>query len=339
MKKTLLVFSILLSSILLLGQTKIDSLVQIGIQYHDNGKYEQAIEAYKKALKINPKSSLINYELALSYMYYGDYKKSIKHSDFVIKQDDENLMAAYITKASSLDNLGKTDESIELFEKAIKKFGNNYSLLFNLAVNYVKINNYEKAEPALIDAIYDNPNHASSHRLLAIIKREQNQRVQSLLGQYYFLFLEPNSQRAAAAFESLKGQLGGNVQVDESDEMKININVNPLHLESEFSSAEMMIEMLVASNLLEENKGKSVEELFIDNTKSFFNVLGELKEQKDGEGLWWDFYIPFFYKLAQSEYIDVFCHYISLSSNENSRNWIESNIEKFESFENWLNED
>ena len=339
MKKIiLLALTFSCSFALLLGQNKVDSLVQIGIQYHDNGEYEKAIDAYKEALKIEPKSTLVNYELAMTYMYAGDYEKSIKHSDVVIKQKKEHLLPAYITKGSSLDNLGKTEESIKLFEEAIKDFGNDYLLLYNLAVNYVKLNNYEKAEPILIDAINDNPNHASSHRLLAIVKKEQNQRVQSLLGYYYFLLLEPTSQRAETAFESLKSQLKGSVNVDEKDSNHVNINIHPQHMDSEFSAAELMISMLEASNLLEENKNKSEEELFIENTKTFFSVLGELSGLDNKEGLWWNFYVPFFYELAKSDYMDVFCYYISLSSNENAIIWLESNDEKFEDFGNWLGE-
>ena len=78
--KNLLLLSCLLLSMSLFGQNKIDSLVQVSIQHHDSGEYEKAIEVYNAALKIDPKSTLVNYELAMTYMYAGDYEKSIKHS-------------------------------------------------------------------------------------------------------------------------------------------------------------------------------------------------------------------------------------------------------------------
>ena len=333
MRKFLLASSLLVS-ISCFGQGKIDSLVQVGIQYHDKGEYAKAIKVYNEALKIDPKSTLINYELAMTYMYSGDYKKSIEYCDIVIEQDEKHLLHAYITKGSSLSNLGKTEEAIETYEQAIEKFGNHYLLLYNLAIRYARDNNLEKAEPLLIEAINNNSNHASSHNLLAMLKDGQNQRAQSLMGLYYFLLLEPNSQRAKTAFELLKKQIGGNVQVNKKNQ--ININIDSQHLESEFSAAETMIDMLGASKFLKENKKKSEEELFIENTKSFFSVLGELKETNDGTGLWWDFYVPFFYKLSKSGYIDVFCYYISLSSNENATKWLEKNNNKFEGFKRWL---
>ena len=336
MKNFLLILGILLTTSCF-GQGKIDSLVKIGIQYHDNGEYEKAIKVYNEALKIDPKSTLVNYELALTYMYSGDNEKVIKHSDVVIKQKKDHLLPAYIAKGSALDNLGKTKQSIELFKKAITEFGDNYLLYYNLGVNYSKIQDNINAEKAFINAIMNNPNHTSSHYGLALVEKEQNQRVQSLLSLYYFLFLEPSSKRAEIAYQLLKEQLVGSVKKDENNPMNINIFLDPQRMDSEFSPAELMLAMLEASNPLEENK--TPDELFVDNTKSFFTVLGELSENDKKTNIWWSVYVPFFYDLAKSEYIDVFCYFISISSNENAREWLKTNNEKFENFGKWINEE
>ena len=336
--KKLLFLSSLLLTLSSFGQDKVDSLIQVGIQYHDNGEYEKAIEIYNTALKVDPKSTLINYELSMSYMYAGDYEKAIKHSDIVIKQKKEHLLLAYVIKGSSLDNLGKTKQSIKLFNKAITEFGGHYLLYYNLGVNYSKIQDYKNSEPAFTNAIMANSEHASSHYGLALIERDQNQRVQSLLSLYYFLFIEPSSKRAETAYKLLKEQLGGSVQKDENNPMNINVFIDSQRMESEFGAAEIMLAMLEASNSLDENKNKTPDELFIENTKSFFSVLGELSENETKINIWWDFYVPFFYKLAKSEYMDVFCYYISISSNEKAKEWLITNNEKVENFGEWLNE-
>jgi tetratricopeptide (TPR) repeat protein len=169
MKRLLLIFSVLVP-IFCFGQSEIERLVQVGIQYHDKGEYAEAIEVYKKALKIDPKSTLVNYELSLTYMYAGDNENVIKHSDVVIKQKKDHLLPAYITKGSALDNLGKTTQSIKLFKEAIAEFGNNYLLYYNLGINYSKIHDNKNAELAFIEAITSKPNHASSHYVLALLE-------------------------------------------------------------------------------------------------------------------------------------------------------------------------
>ena len=338
MKKLFLIISVLVP-MLSFGQNKIDSLVQVGIQYHDKGEYAKAIEVYNEALKIDPKSTLVNYELSLSYMYLGDNEKAIKHSDFVIKQKKDLLFPSYVAKGSSLSNLGKTKKAIKVFKEGIKKFGNNYNLHFNLGVTYSKIQDNKNAELAFINAITDKPDHASSHYALALIKYQQDERVQSLLSLYYFMFLELDSKRAETAYKLIKDQLGGNVQKDENNPMNFTVLLDPKRMESEFGAAEIMIAMLEASNSLEENKDKTPEELFAENTKSFFSVLGELKENdKQKSNIWWDFYVPFFYDLAKSDLTDVFCYYISLYQNVKAKEWIENNFERFEDFGKWLEE-
>lgn len=340
MKKPFLFGFYLLLTISCFGQNKIDSLLQIGMQYHDNGEYNKAIDIYKQALKITPKSTLVNYEISLSYLYAGDNKNAIKHSDFVLKQNKDYLLPAYITKGSALDNLGKTEQSIKLFNEALKNNGDNYLLYYNIGIDYSKINDTKNAENAFIKAIQNNSSHNSSHYALALLESQNNNRVQSLLSLYYFLMLEPSSKRSETAYTLLKRQLGGNIQKDHDNPMNINVFLNPKNIESEFGPADTMIAMLEATNMLEENKNKTPEELFIDNTKSFFKVLGELFENdpKEKDNLWWKFYVPLFYKLAKSEYMDVFCYYISISSNDKANKWLDTNNEKLKAFAKWLQE-
>ena len=337
MKKQILFFGLLLFSTLIYSQTKVDSLVQIGVKYHDNKQYDKAIETYKAALNINPNSPEANYEIAMTYMYAKDYKNSIKHCDIVIKLNDKYLLPAYITKGSCLDYMGETKKSIELFEKGIKKFGDNYLLCYNLGLNYYKQKEYDKAEKVLVKAINAKHDHASSHLLLGNVMFNQHKKAQSLLCLHYFLFLEPNSERSKIAYNLLQEQFNGNVKADKDKPNQFNIFIDPNQSESEFGSTEMMISMLEATKTLEENKNKTEEEMFIENTKSFFIMLGDNKGKKKAE-LWWDFYIPFFNKIAKSEHIDTYCYYISQSSNPKAADWLKTNNKKVKDFSSWLKE-
>ena len=107
--------------------------------------------------------------------------------------------------------------------------------------------------------------------------------------------------------------------------------------DSQFGAAELMVAMLHASKTTEENEGKTEDQLFIENTESFFKILGELKKEED-KTIWWTFYTSFFYDLAQSEHLTTYCKYITQKSNENSQKWLEENEEKVMSFGEWLKE-
>lgn len=338
MKKYFLIFGLLLLSTFLYSQISVDSLVEVGIQYHDNGEFVQAIETYKTALEIEPNSPLVNYEIALTYMYSGDYQNAIKHSDKVIKRNDKYLLQAYLVKGSCLDYLGKTKESIKLFKKGIKKFGDDHLLYYNLGYNYYNIKEFDKAEEAFIKAINTKANHASSHLFLGYLMYEKKQRVQSLLSLHFFLLLEPNSERSQNAYNLLQSQLSGGVERNQEEPGKIDIFLSPDQLKSEFGIIDMMITILEASKSLEENEGKSDDQMFIENTTSFFKILGEHKT-KENTGFWWDFYVPFFYLIAESEHIDTYCYYISQSTKETAADWLKENEKRVTDFAKWLSEE
>jgi len=319
------------------AQETIEELVQEGIYYHDDKQYDKAIEYYKKALEIDPLSTLVNYELALSYFTKGDWEEAIKYSDIVLKQRKDNLLQAYMTKGSALDMLGRTKESIKLFEKAIKKEGGHYLLYYNLAVNYFKMNDNVNAELNLLKGLELNPNHPSSHFMLAEIQMNRGEKVPTILPLYFFLLLEPDTQRSVNAYNMLMETLGQGVSKNPEEPNTIQISFNP-DKDKDFGAAELMISMLGAVNDLEELQEKTAEEKFQDNTQSIFKMLGEMKKD-DKTGIYWELYVPFFYGLAQSDHMEAYCNYITQSGNENAKAWIQSNNTKLEAFGTWLNQE
>ncbi|WP_299227619.1 tetratricopeptide repeat protein [uncultured Psychroserpens sp.] len=315
----------------------INSYVEEGISHHEDGNYDKAIETYKKALKIEPKSSLVNYEISLTYFYMRDYENAIKHSDIVIKNNDKHLKEAYLTKGSSLDNLGKTQESIKLLKKGIKKFKNEGLMYYNLALNYYRLQDFKNAEDIIAQGIEVKKDHPSSHLVLGYINYNNKKRAQALMNLHYFLFLEPNTARAKEAANLVQTIMKSNVSRDNNKPNTINISLSFPDEDDDFGPAELMISMLEASKSLEENEGKTEDELFIENTDSFFTVLGELKKKKHAS-IYWDFYVPFFYALAKSEHMAAYCYYVMQSVNPNSETWLDTNSDKLSNFDEWLNQ-
>ncbi|WP_298903587.1 tetratricopeptide repeat protein [uncultured Psychroserpens sp.] len=309
--------------------------IEKGIAFHDNGDYASAIAEYKKALEIEPKSSLIHYELSLSYFYKKEFKDAIKHADVVIKNDDKYVKEAYITKGSCLDNLGKTKESIKLFKKGIRKFP-DVLLYYNLALNYYKLKEFEDAEKYVTLGIAQKADHASSHLLLGYLNFDKDYKVQSLLNLHYFLLLEPTSSRSPRAVKLIKTMMSANVTKDEDDPKSVTINLSLPSKDNEFGAAEMMLGLLEASKSYEENEGKSDDEMFVENTDSFFTILGELQDKKKKKGIYWDVYVPLFYDLAKSDHMEAYCNYITQSANENYENWVDNNSDKLDALADWF---
>jgi len=153
-----------------------------------------------------------------------------------------------------------------------------------------------------------------------------------MLPLYFFLLIEPNSSRSAIEYKKLRNYM--DLGVKKTSENNINISL-PMNNDSDFGAAEMMVSLTKASNSIEENINKSDLQLFAENNESIFKILGELK--KENTGFWWDFYVPFFYELANQNLTKPYSYYISLSKGDEVTSWIEENNEEFEKFKNWLN--
>jgi tetratricopeptide (TPR) repeat protein len=312
---------------------QVANYVSAGVTLHDKGDYNGAIENFEKALEIDKKSALANYEMANTYIALKDYKKAIKYADKVIDGKGDFVDNAFVLKGTAQDLMGEPKEAIKTYKKGIKKSPQNYLLHYNLALTAYSIKDYETAEEGATGAIQQNPNHGSSHFLLAFIMNAQGKRVQTLLSIYYFLLIEPNTARTTDALTLLDNKLKQGVK--KTGENSISISIGSLdNKNDEFSSAELMLSMLEATKNIEENLNKSEEDMFCQNTASFFKMLGELK--KDKKGFWWDFYVTFFNDMALAKHTDAFCYYIIQSKEKGTiEQWFEENKDKLNAFSDW----
>lgn len=316
-----------------LGQKDAQTLVNEGIKLHDGKEYLKAIQKYEEALKLDKDSWLAHYEMAFSYFELKNYEKAIEHSEISIKHDKNNAYFSYVILGSAYDLINNPKKAIKTYQKGIKKFPEVSLLHYNLALTYYQQKDLASAEPHAIEAIKLNPGHPSSHLILAYLNYDKGKRIESVLPLYHFLMLEPNSPRAEQALNVLHGLLEKGVSKD--GDKNVNITLSVSKEEDDFGAAEMMMSLLEASKNLEENEGKTSEELFFENSVSMFKILGELKDKKK-KGFWWNFYVPYFYKMAQDDQVETMAYLIQLSSQkEPVLNWLRTNETKLESFSQW----
>ncbi len=315
------------------SQNNVKDLINQGITLHDEGKYNEAIEMYKAAIAMDEKSSTAHYELAYTYLTIKEFDEAIKQCKVVIKLNSGSLEEAYSVLGTCYDLTGKPSKAIKTYEKGIAKLPGYYLLHFNLGLTCFNQQEYDKAEEASIKAITINPMHASSHMLLSSVMKKKGSKVKSILPLYYFLMLEPDTQRSLNCYKSLIEQLGQGVE-------KKGTNLNTITLPSNsdpFGPAELAIGIVLASKYTEQIEDKNELELFAMITKSIFSMLGELK--KDNTGLWWDLYVDTFYNLVETDNWEAYSYYISISTeNELIGTWFSENEDKMQKFANWMGE-
>ena len=110
------------------------------------GSYEEAIESYKRALKINPNYFEVYNNLGVALNDSKKPKDAISYLRKALKINP-HYPEAYNNLGNALKEIGKLDQAIESYENAIKlnpKFIDPYT---NLAIVFAsKKNENEKAE-------------------------------------------------------------------------------------------------------------------------------------------------------------------------------------------------
>lgn len=336
MRKLIVVALGMLLSANLFGQDgdRVKALIAEGTQLHDAGRYDEAVDKYKAALAIDGSSWEACYEISFTYMVTGKYAEAIVYSKKVVDMDKDGLQGAYIVLGSCLDLTGKSDQAVKVYEKGLKKFPRSSLLSYNLGLTLYNQKEYDRAEALIVQAISNNPKHGSSHLVLSAVMQAKGQRVKSILPLYYFLMLEPNSKRSPSRYATLMAQLGQGVTQKDEKNIDVRIPFNSSKSDA-FSPAEMMVSLQAASRYMDENKGKSEAELFVETTRSLFSVLGELK--KDNSDFWWDLYVTQLYDLVKTGNVEAFCYYISQSDKtKGSERWIFENPGKMQALTSWM---
>ncbi len=320
MKIFLLYIGIIISIPYSYSQEKIDKLLKKGIEYHDAGQYNKAIGIYKQILQIDSASVEAMYEISYSLLESGDYESAIEYCDKLIERDDKYAILAYNTKGSCLNYMGRTDEAIEVYKEGIYRYEEFPQLHYNLGLAYYAIQDYYKARDAFLETLSLNPDHLGSHLNLGRTMASMNKRVESLLSLYYFLLMEPDTDRSEWAYYAVQEQL-------------YNLDVS----ESDYKEADGKFSVLLGENEKQLKKDDLAMGLFIKDTDAFFTVLNEINETTDpAEATVYDNYISFFKSLALRGYTDVFCYYISHPLKIENRNWLLKNESRVKDFARWV---
>lgn len=319
------------------AQDNFETIMQRGLDLHNQGKYELSLIEYNKALKMAPKSAWVNYEMAMSYYYMGKKEKALGHAKTGVKEKSENGVQCVVLLGTIYDELGKSKKSIKAYKKGVKDYGDYYLIWFNLGVSANGMGDLELAEKAFLKSASNKRDHASSHYALAAVKMQQGKKAEAMLPIYFFLLLEPDTDRSQRAYADLRDLWAQGVE--KTDSNQISLTLAPMDGKKEDPSrmADFMVTLIEASSTLKENASKTEFEQYRDKTKKYFDFLTGL-DFEGRQDLLTTYYIPFFGRLAKSEHMDAFTHFIRQSSSRESQDWIQSHADDLEALFVWLDE-
>ena len=306
---------------------KQSAAIREGVALHDRGDYDGAIRKYEEVLAENPSNTLALYEESYAYSAKKDYKKSLELAYRGAQYKSEQLAGFYVLIGNDLDLLGQSDKSIEVFRKGIKLFPKEGALHFNLAVAYLNAKRPDDAKKSLKESLVLNPQHPSSHFLLANVFFRTGYRTPALLAAARFLALEPDTQRSATALKIVRDVLGGGATPGaKPNEITINLDMNAKKDEGDFSSVDIVLGLTGAVGMTEKGKDKTEAQRLADQLDTLISLLDEKDSKKKESTFVFQYYVPYFIEMKQKGHVEAFVYNALQSSGlPGVREWLSAN--------------
>jgi tetratricopeptide (TPR) repeat protein len=139
-----------------------DAYYARGSIYKSDGDYNQAIKNFDKVIEINPKDADVYIDRAGAYVKLGNYSQAINDYDKSIKLNPDYLdYYYYYNMADVYRELGNYKQAIKYFDKAIEqrktKGEENCNLYIGRGITYKLLGNYKQAINDYNKAIIINP--------------------------------------------------------------------------------------------------------------------------------------------------------------------------------------
>jgi len=136
--------------------------MDIGLDYQEQGQFDEAIAAFEEAIRLDPDYALAHYNLGRAYYLQGQMEQAAAAFEEAIQIDPE-MAEAYTNLGAVYSVQGKTEEAIAACETAIQRDPNDDMAHYNLALAYADQGQLDEAITAYKEALRINPENVDAH--------------------------------------------------------------------------------------------------------------------------------------------------------------------------------
>ena len=166
-----------------------------GIQLSNEGKYEEAIEAYDKAIEINPQDTNAWYNKGNDLCNLGKYEEALNAYDKVIEINPQDV-DAWNNKGATFADLNKHIEALECFDKLLEINPQDVKALGNKGIILADLNRHIEALECFDKLLEINPQDVKALGNKGIILADLNRHIEAL--ECFDKLLEINPQNTDA---------------------------------------------------------------------------------------------------------------------------------------------
>lgn len=168
--------------------------VNLGVVYHELGKYSEALRNLNKAIEINPNLAVAYYNRGRTFANMGNYNMATKDYDHAIELDPNNILI-YNARGLLFSELKHYDRALDDLNKAIEKDPKNASSYVNRGNVYYNSENYKSAAKDYRKAIKLDPTNSLAYFNLGILYHKLGKHRRSIESYTKAIQLDPNNSR------------------------------------------------------------------------------------------------------------------------------------------------
>ncbi|MEL1245035.1 tetratricopeptide repeat protein [Flavobacterium sp. DGU11] len=293
-----------------------------GIRLYDEQKYADAIKQFDKIVTNDPKYYTAQYEKAMA-LAAGEDKEAANafYENAYVKGYMAEVPDFYMSYGNFLSDRKEYDKSEKMFLEAQKLFPNSSSLLYNMALLYVRKEERQKSVDFLEKAIMINPNHAGSHYLLGLIALEDGRAVEGTMALLAYLTLVPESSASPEIIKKLNAKFADNY-----------LDKNKLVFSKAGGDNFEDIDVVLRNSLPLRSVYKVNSEFDDIIIRQVQAIIDYAPEHKVENGFFETTYIPWLADMSKKKQFEGFSYYILLGMKEKLGKKLTSQNKKIEAF-------
>lgn len=187
------------------GARYADVFNMLGVIYHIGGKFNNAIESFEEALRVNPNYTEATLNLAVLFNDLGEYKKAKElygrvrkrklpsHLDPILSGKIANLHAQL---GDTYRGIGKQEEAIDEYQKALKLCPTFVDIRTKLGISYRENNQKELSVKELSAAIERDPSFKNAYIQLGVTLYSMGQKEKAAKAWQTLLKKDNNNELA-----------------------------------------------------------------------------------------------------------------------------------------------
>src|SRR3989338_3734325 len=172
-----------------------DAYINRGNAYADKGQYDRAIEDYNRAIALDPNLAQAYNNRGNAYKNKGQYDRAIEDYNRAIALDP-NLAQAYNNRGNAYADKGQYDRAIEDYNKAIALDPNDAAAYTNRGAAYADKGQHDRAIEDYNKAIALDPNDAAAYTNRGAAYADKGQHDRAIEDYNKAIALDPNLAQA-----------------------------------------------------------------------------------------------------------------------------------------------